>query len=168
MAYEKTEWENGQGAPINADNLNKIEQGIEDAHLGISEIQDEMSTKVDSDVLDTYVKRGDLVSVYLRPVSTVNVNSPGTGTWTDTSNITIPGNSFFDTGGLTIERIGYRALGIVGTRIYNGETGGKNAGRVIVAWSYISDAGYLYMRLVNTSSSEAIVQIRTRILFEKE
>ena len=32
MAYNKTVWINGTAPPINAENLNKIEQGIEDAH----------------------------------------------------------------------------------------------------------------------------------------
>lgn len=36
MAYTKTEWVNGQSPNINADNLNKIEQGIfdNDSHIG--------------------------------------------------------------------------------------------------------------------------------------
>lgn len=32
MAYTKTNWVNGEAPPLNATNLNKIEQGIEDAH----------------------------------------------------------------------------------------------------------------------------------------
>lgn len=32
MAYNKTVWINGTAPPINAENLNKIEKGIEDAH----------------------------------------------------------------------------------------------------------------------------------------
>ena len=31
MAYNKTVWINGTAPPINAENLNKIEKGIEDA-----------------------------------------------------------------------------------------------------------------------------------------
>ena len=33
MAYTKTTWNNNAAPPINADNLNKIEQGIYDAHI---------------------------------------------------------------------------------------------------------------------------------------
>jgi hypothetical protein len=32
MAYTKTNWQNGQAPAVNATNLNKMEQGIEDAH----------------------------------------------------------------------------------------------------------------------------------------
>ena len=32
MAYKKTTWVDNSAPSINADNLNKIEQGIEDAH----------------------------------------------------------------------------------------------------------------------------------------
>lgn len=35
MNYTKTVWKNGEAPAINADNLNKIEQGIYDAHAGL-------------------------------------------------------------------------------------------------------------------------------------
>lgn len=37
--YEKTNWRNGSGAPINAANLNKIEQGVKDACDGVDTLQ---------------------------------------------------------------------------------------------------------------------------------
>lgn len=37
--YEKTNWRNGSGAPINAANLNKIEQGVKDACDGVDSLQ---------------------------------------------------------------------------------------------------------------------------------
>lgn len=40
MSYMKTNWVNGQAPAINADNLNKIEQGIEDAHEAIDQLID--------------------------------------------------------------------------------------------------------------------------------
>lgn len=36
MAYTKTNWANNNPPPLDATNLNKIEQGIEDAHIGWS------------------------------------------------------------------------------------------------------------------------------------
>lgn len=38
MAYNKTNWTNGQAPALNAQNLNKIEDGIEAAHNSIAEI----------------------------------------------------------------------------------------------------------------------------------
>ena len=44
MAYEKTVWVNGQAPYINANNMNKIEQGIYDNSVAIGDI----STALDS------------------------------------------------------------------------------------------------------------------------
>lgn len=43
MAYKKTEWINGE-TPVNADNLNNIEQGIEGAHKAIEKHIEELTT----------------------------------------------------------------------------------------------------------------------------
>lgn len=42
--YEKTNWRNGSGAPINAANLNKMEQGIKDACDGVDSLQTEVGS----------------------------------------------------------------------------------------------------------------------------
>lgn len=42
MSYTKTTWVNDSTPAINADNLNKIEQGIKDAHDGIEDLQEDV------------------------------------------------------------------------------------------------------------------------------
>ena len=37
MAYTKVQWRNNQSPPINADNLNHIEEGIYEAHQTMAE-----------------------------------------------------------------------------------------------------------------------------------
>ena len=47
MAYEKTNWVNNQ-TPLNEVNLNKLEQGVKDAHDGIGQHQLEIDTIKDT------------------------------------------------------------------------------------------------------------------------
>lgn len=67
MAYTKTTWVNGGAPAINASNLNKIEQGIEDAHNLITS---------GSNANGSWVKMPDGTMVCYRTVSVVtNINT---------------------------------------------------------------------------------------------
>ena len=46
MAYTKTQWVNNQAPAIDADNLNKIEQGIYDAHAEITDLKGDIPQAV--------------------------------------------------------------------------------------------------------------------------
>ena len=46
MAYTKTQWINNQPPAIDADNLNKIEQGIYDAHEEITDVKGDIPQNV--------------------------------------------------------------------------------------------------------------------------
>lgn len=46
MAYTKTQWVNNQAPAIDADNLNKIEQGIYDAHEEITDVKGDIPQNV--------------------------------------------------------------------------------------------------------------------------
>ena len=59
MAYTKTTWNNNQPPAIDADNLNKIEQGIYDAHDEITDL------KGDLDALGFSVVDGALNVTYV-------------------------------------------------------------------------------------------------------
>ena len=56
MAYTKTTWNNNQPPAIDADNLNKIEQGIYDAHDEITDLKGEITQFVDYDLASKYEK----------------------------------------------------------------------------------------------------------------
>ena len=48
MAYTKTQWVNNEDPSINATNLNKIEQGIEDAQFPDGGLTGQMLVKTDT------------------------------------------------------------------------------------------------------------------------
>lgn len=153
MAYEKTEWQNGTGEPINADNLNKIEQGIEDAHTDISEINSKIENVVDKNVLETnYLAKGDIKVITLEEALVV----PQSGQQYRDSNYNIS----------SMVGEGYTPIGVVGTRIKNSQ-GGGNAANVVVAWAYVSGTT-LYVRLRSIASNvSSIVDARYYILCKK-
>lgn len=153
MAYEKTEWQNGTGEPINADNLNKIEQGIEDAHTDISEINSKIENVVDKNVLKTnYLAKGDIRVITLNEALIV----PQSGKQYRDSDYNIS----------SMVGEGYKPIGVVGTRIKNSD-GGANAANVVVAWAYISGTT-LYSRLRSIASNvSSMVDVRYYILCKK-
>lgn len=153
MAYEKTEWQNGTGEPINADNLNKIEQGIEDANTDISEINSKIENVVDKNVLETnYLAKSDIKVVTIEEALVV----PTAGKqYTDSS---YPLSTSVGTG--------YKPIGVVGTRIKNSD-GGSNAANVVVAWAYVSGTT-LYTRLRSiVSNTRSVIDVRYYVLCKK-
>lgn len=154
MAYEKTEWKNGTGEPINADNLNKIEQGIEDAHTDISEINSKIENVVDKNILETnYLAKNDI------KIFTVN----------DSLVVPTAGRQYTDCDydiASTIGINGYTPIGVVGTRIKNSQKGG-NSSNVVIAWAYVIGTT-LYSRLRSIDSKTiSIVDVRYYILCKK-
>ena len=55
MAYTPTDWENkpSTATPIDADNLNKLEQGVVDAHNAIDSVADDVGSLAFSDISGT-------------------------------------------------------------------------------------------------------------------
>ena len=153
MAYEKTEWQNGTGEPINADNLNKIEQGIEDAHTDISEINSKIENVVDKNILETnYLAKNDIKIV------TVN----------DSLVVPTAGQQYTDCdyGIASTVGNGYTPIGIVGTRIKNSQSG-SNAANVVMAWAYVSGTT-LYSRLRSiASNTRSTVDVQYYVLCKK-
>jgi hypothetical protein len=83
MAYIKTTWVNGSTAPINATNLNKIEDGIYNADIAVTGVVNEVdSLQIDmltaqQDIIDINAEIGSMV---LGATVTVNANTAtGTG-----------------------------------------------------------------------------------------
>lgn len=154
MAYEKTEWKNGTGEPINADNLNKIEQGIEDAHTDISEINSKIENVVDKNILETnYLAKNDI------KIFTVN----------DSLVVPTAGRHYTDCDydiASTIGINGYTPIGVVGTRIKNSQKSGNSA-NVVIAWAYVIGTT-LYSRLrIIDSKTISMVDVRYYILCKK-
>ena len=153
MAYEKTEWQNGTGEPINADNLNKIEQGIEDAHTDISEINSKIENVVDKNILETnYLAKNDIKIV------TVN----------DSLVVPTAGQQYTDCDYDIASTVGngYTPIGIVGTRIKNSQSG-SNAANVVMAWAYVSGTT-LYSRLRSiASNTRSTVDVQYYVLCKK-
>lgn len=153
MAYEKTEWQNGTGEPINADNLNKIEQGIEDAHTDISEINSKIENVVDKNVLETnYLSKGDIKVITLEEAFVVLKSGQQ---YRDSS---------YNISSMVGE--GYTPIGVVGTRIKNSQSNGK-AANVVVAWAYVSGTTLCTRLRSIDSNTKSIVDVRYYVLCKK-
>lgn len=55
MSYTKTEWVNGQAPAINANNLNKMEKGIYDAHVDIAKKQDKLTAGTNVQIVNNTI-----------------------------------------------------------------------------------------------------------------
>ena len=104
MAYEKTEWENGTGEPINADNLNKIEQGIEDAHTDIDNLNESVSN-LESSKLNS----ADFKTMFKTTEESKNPY--------DLPRTVDKKTQYYTTGAGQVQKAGYYPLGIVGWNI---------------------------------------------------
>lgn len=148
MAYEKTEWENGQGAPINADNLNKIEQGIEDAHNDISSLD----SRLDSLENNSYVSESSFILKKWIPFELQNVG--------------VPQNSYKDLD-VPIEQGRIFPCIVAGVKINNSSyaNNGQNGGGVICSWAMITSSSNLKIRFRNVTNSPAVIQAQISLLY---
>ena len=92
MAYTKTQWVNNQAPAIDAINLNKIEQGIYDAHteLGTLDTKVEANKVLQVDVpsfssLPQTVSNAAITSDHVVVNSVLGTPSAQTGDWTVTT-----------------------------------------------------------------------------------
>lgn len=148
MTYEKTEWENGQGAPINADNLNKIEQGIDDAHGDI----ESLTSRLDSLENNSYITESSFILKKWVPV--------------ELQNIGVPQNSFKDVD-VPIAQGSIIPCVVAGIKINNSSyaTNGQNGRGVICSWAMITSTSNLKVRFRNVTSSPAVVQAQISLLY---
>ena len=66
MAYEKTLWKNNEAPKINADNLNKIEEGIANAVLNLEKLMPLLPVLLPMTVNEEYVYTTDLSYIVVR------------------------------------------------------------------------------------------------------
>lgn len=146
MAYEKTEWENGQGAPINADNLNKIEQGIEDAHGDIAELTHEVGE------LETDFKSNIAFKKWIPYECT---------------SVAIPANSYVDVD-VPCEQGKFHPYAVAGIKINNSASNGQNGAWVVCSWAMLINSTTLRIRFRNLASNVAVIQAQVSLLYLKE
>lgn len=97
MAYEPTNWTNGSGEPISAENLNHIETGISDAHEDIDNISSNLTS-----LTNTVARKLDDEDLIL----IANTKALGT----------VKAGTYY-TETYEIKKDGYRCLGVVGWNI---------------------------------------------------
>jgi len=74
MAYTKTVWTNSSGSPINDVNLNKIEQGIKDAHTDIESLNSSVSAVYNKTETDNLLDdKADTATTYTKTEVDTNI-----------------------------------------------------------------------------------------------
>lgn len=168
MAYNKTTWENAPSTntPINAANLNKIEQGIYNNSIAIDEIDSNFDINtftervVDSRNANRYVdicwkKIGKIIQINV--IATIPANAGSTMTMTN-FNFTIPEWAKVSSN-YTNVIFGTDIYLITALRSFIADSNGVQRGFLFnLLYNYDTNTQYIYGNLLNTTSSEATIQ----------
>lgn len=148
MAYEKTVWVNGQAPALDADHLNKMEQGIADAvSVTPQTLSDDQKTQARSNIKaapDGFGLGGDAKVL----TSDDDVNTIGASGWYGWVNNNVPINAIAVTS-LTIMRVDAYSSGVKVQTLYGATDGAEFimqplvarrmiSGSKIGAWEYVN------------------------------